>query len=225
MELHIYLKNDKEHFLNIKDALKQTKDQVFLKEDNIVISNSSIINEYINLFKEQFADAQNSVKNYLNSINGTAKLFYISMPTLEVAKILFKHNDGSWLPVPVSETIHCELILRFGNVQQPDISKQVKLSSHNEQAAKATRLYFQEINWINLYRIFEIMKSDKYNFPKKQLTSFTMSANKVEISGDDARHGTASFHGDMPKNTMNIDEAHEFIAEHMRKWLSPSSSF
>lgn len=221
MRLHIYLKNDKEQFESIKSIAQNHDFSIFLESDEIVIENDTIIKEYIDLNKEKFSDAQDMARNFLNSINGLIKLYGLEIPALEVKLILFKHNNGTWLPVPVGAAMQACIV--FGGEESPSIEKHVKLSSINKQVAKATRLYFQEINMVNLYKICELMKETGYKFPKKQLNTFKMSANKVAISGDNARHGEFAFKGELPTKTMTTDEAHSFIAKHMRIWLNQSS--
>lgn len=219
MLLHIYLKNDKDSIKSIESALKSSDSFAFIENDEIIIENTTIIKEYINLYKENFSDAQSMTKDYLNSINGLAKLYSVSIPVLKTKLILFKHENGTWLPVPIGATVNANFMIG----SPPSISKHVKASSTSEHIAKAMRIYSQDINWANLYKICEIIKEDGYILPNKQLKAITVSANKSYISGDDARHGGIMVKGKPPKNTTNINDATAFVIKHMKLWLKNST--
>jgi hypothetical protein len=79
--------------------------------------------------------------------------------------------------------------------------------------------YFNEINWYNLYKIYEIIrrdfkqnKLDINNFcSKTTLNTFTNNANRT-------RHSNKSF--EPPKIEMTISQGHFFINDLFRKWMT-----
>ena len=84
-----------------------------------------------------------------------------------------------------------------------------------------------EHNWINLYKVYEIVKKDagKQNnidriqqwITKKKISQFTHTANSQSAIGDDARHGVD--HNDPPKEPMSLSEADALIRNLLQKWL------
>jgi hypothetical protein len=52
---------------------------------------------------------------------------------------------------------------------------------------------------------------------KDEISAFTASANRPDISGDGARH--ARMAGGPPKRTMPIEQARQFISNLVRMWM------
>jgi hypothetical protein len=78
-------------------------------------------------------------------------------------------------------------------------------------------------DWSDLYKIHEIMLDNVPGFyqrgwvTKDQISTFTASANRKEVSGDLARH--ARLKGDSPKRTMTLVEARQLISSVVIAWL------
>lgn len=78
-------------------------------------------------------------------------------------------------------------------------------------------------DWSDLYKIHEIMLDNVPGFyqrgwvTKDQISTFTASANRKEVSGDLARH--ARLKGDRPKRTMTLVEARQLIGSLVTTWL------
>ncbi len=78
-------------------------------------------------------------------------------------------------------------------------------------------------DWAELYKIHEIMLDNVPGFyqrgwvTKDQISAFTASANRKEVSGDLARH--ARLKGDPPKRTMTLVEARQLIGSLVTTWL------
>jgi hypothetical protein len=78
-------------------------------------------------------------------------------------------------------------------------------------------------DWSDLYKIHEIPLDNVPGFyqrgwvTKDQVSAFTASANRKEVSGDLARH--ARFKGDPPKRTMTLVEARQLIGSVVTTWL------
>ena len=90
-------------------------------------------------------------------------------------------------------------------------------------------------DWSDLYKVHEILLDNVPDFyrrgwvTKDQISTFTGSANRKEVSGDLARH--ARLKGDAPKRTMTLVEARQLIFGLVTRWLdwlgsssSPSAS-
>lgn len=78
-------------------------------------------------------------------------------------------------------------------------------------------------DWSDLYKIHEILLDNVPGFyqrgwvTKDQISIFTASANRKEVSGDLARH--ARLKGDPPKRTMTLAEARQLIGSVVTAWL------
>lgn len=94
--------------------------------------------------------------------------------------------------------------------------------------AKVSRLRRRNQDWVNLYRIYEIVKDDlgsdheianKTSASANQLTLFSRSANHEKASGDDARHGVSSENEQPPPKPMSLPEAINLVTELVNDWL------
>ena len=74
-----------------------------------------------------------------------------------------------------------------------------------------------------LYKVHEILLASVPGFYQRgwvtrdQISTFTASANRREVSGDLARH--ARLKGDPPGRTMTLGEARQLIGALVRRWL------
>ena len=85
------------------------------------------------------------------------------------------------------------------------------LSGTNE-AVRDVILFFNEITWLNLYKIYEVICKDvggekvlQKFITKDELMSFRQTAQSREAIGKLARHGKKI---PPPKKTMNIDDTY-----------------
>jgi hypothetical protein len=78
-------------------------------------------------------------------------------------------------------------------------------------------------DWAELYKVYEILLDSVPGFYQRgwvtrdQISTFTGSANRREVSGDLARH--ARLKGDPPTRTMTLGEARELIGALVTRWL------
>jgi hypothetical protein len=79
-------------------------------------------------------------------------------------------------------------------------------------------------DWLALYKVHEILLDNVPDFyqrgwvTKDQISAFTGSANRKEISGDLARHARR-FKGDPPKRSMTLVEARQLLGSVVIAWL------
>jgi hypothetical protein len=103
-----------------------------------------------------------------------------------------------------------------------------KLAEEDEIVKNVFRQFRDfEHNWINLYKVYEIVQNDagKKNkidrieqwITKKKISQFTHTANSQSAIGDDARHGVDR--NDPPKEPMSLYEADALIMTLLQKWL------
>jgi hypothetical protein len=78
-------------------------------------------------------------------------------------------------------------------------------------------------DWVELYKVFEIVRSKVSRLDKKgwvtsaEISAFTASANRPDVSGAQARH--ARMPGGRPKGTMTLVEARQMIGVLVTAWL------
>jgi hypothetical protein len=79
-------------------------------------------------------------------------------------------------------------------------------------------------DWADLYKVHEILLDNVPGFYQRgwvtrdQISTFTASANRSEVSGDLARH--ARLKGDPPTGTMTLREARQLIGVLVTRWLA-----
>lgn len=87
-------------------------------------------------------------------------------------------------------------------------------------------------DWFDLYKIYESVRADLKDsddsqlldiwIDKNDLTTFTESANRAEISGDGARH--AELNGPPSGRSMTLGEAHALMVTCVQQWLAWKTS-
>ncbi|WP_173066912.1 hypothetical protein [Sulfurimicrobium lacus] len=94
------------------------------------------------------------------------------------------------------------------------------------------RLFSLDHDWVNLYRIYEVIEEDakQPGKPKRgwvvkrgwatpdEYDAFTGSANNASVAGDHSRHG--KINGGTPQRTMHLDEARHTVQRILRDWLN-----
>jgi hypothetical protein len=83
----------------------------------------------------------------------------------------------------------------------------------------------QPLGWVELYKVHEVIRDAIQ--PKKTYelgwatkaddSAFTGSANRADVSGDEARHARNS--GPPPTRTMSLAEGRSYISDLVMKWL------
>lgn len=99
----------------------------------------------------------------------------------------------------------------------------MKLAEEDEIVKNVFRQITEfEPNWINLYKVYEIVQNDAgkkkiQQWTKNKISLFTHTANSQRAIGDDARHGVDD--NDPPKEPMPLSEAKALIRTLLEKWL------
>ncbi len=84
----------------------------------------------------------------------------------------------------------------------------------------------EPLDWLALYKVHEIIRRDiepnkihKLGWATKmQDSAFTASADRYDVSGDDARHAVDN-RSEYPKHTMTISEGRAYISDLVTTWL------
>jgi hypothetical protein len=100
----------------------------------------------------------------------------------------------------------------------------MKLAEEDEIVKNVFRQITEfEHNWINLYKVYEIVNKDAGKkkieqwITKDKISQFTHTANSQSAIGDDARHGVDKH--TPPKEPMSLYEADALIMTLLQKWL------
>jgi hypothetical protein len=105
------------------------------------------------------------------------------------------------------------------------------LADTHSEVAEALNIMggVQPLGWVELYKVHELIRGAIQ--PKKTYelgwatkaddSAFTGSANRADVSGDDARHARNS--GLPPARTMSLAEGRSYISDLVTKWLGPLS--
>lgn len=105
-------------------------------------------------------------------------------------------------------------------------NKQTEDLINNSIATEVFHFYSQPTSWINLYKIYEIIRDDIGDkeiikiLSKNELSRFTGTAQSREQIGDDARHAAKKFIGH--PQPMTIKEANELIKKLILEWSEAS---
>jgi hypothetical protein len=113
-----------------------------------------------------------------------------------------------------------------GSVSPPDAGR-AALGLRYPDAAEALTILGQPtpLGWVELFKVFEIVRDavkparlDRSGLAtKEQVSAFTASANRPDVSGQEARH--ARMGGGPPQRMMTVSEGHEFIGNLVRAWI------
>lgn len=105
--------------------------------------------------------------------------------------------------------------------------KTITVNSQNTAIEKAIRIYgSREINWGDLYKVYEIVESNVGGIKKilnegwsseTNIKNFKHTANSASAAGDDARHGKETTC--VPTNPVSLPEAGSLIQTILKRWI------
>lgn len=182
-------------------------------------------------------------KKILAMLNGAARLAFGGNPELSESCIIERFADGTEkLHLHLFDTVNLrtsdELVVtdsdgkKVAEYKPADpIMGWLAAGLSDDSVGKVLRLLAQEQNWVELYRIFEVVENDMGGidnivefdlFSKGQLKLFKHTANSPGAVGDDSRHGKETTQP--PKNPMLISEARVLIQTLVHQWLRRKES-
>jgi hypothetical protein len=174
----------------------------------------------------------------LESISGTSRLAFSLLSPLSVTWVALNNDDGS---VQAHMTVHETISMRDtvsvsithadGTVEThnpadivPDIVAQAL--KHKVVGEVLKLLARSDKDWVNLYRIFEVVANDVGGLDamaaqgwasKSELRTFKNTANSPGAIGHDARHGVDT--GQPPAAAMQLSEATTLLQRIVQKWV------
>jgi hypothetical protein len=177
----------------------------------------------------------------LRQVNGAARLMSGSFRTVELAG---HFTDGSGRQHAVALAGCAEARAHVSAVVGPSpvppaAPGYVQLADKHPEVREVLEILGKPgptLDWFDLYKVYEIVGDHVASGPdpakrqsrqnalintgwvsKEDLSAFTGSADRPDVSGDAARH--ARMPGDPPKRTMSIEDARLMIAVLVRRWL------
>lgn len=224
MKLFIRLHKTTTTIDSIRSALRNTNIEVALEDERIVLATSDLIAFQFDPNANAQIDATwGRVRELLAIVNGAAKAEGVPIE-LSLASLTYADPGDQRQQFPIIGKMEAFApSMRSG---EPDPAEFIALALKDKAAAKALRLYSIELDWTNLYRIYEIIVEDAKQSTifargwasEDEIKTFKASANNASVSGDLARHGTMK-HG-KPKQTMSMARARHVIRRVLSNWLN-----
>jgi len=183
-------------------------------------------------------EVRNKTDELLSLINGASRLILRTRTPITSCVVEKINDDGTRLGfVSVSdsatmrETVNVTTILEDNTVQEihqaDPIHDWINVAQGNVNVAKVFRLLSNfGYDWVNLYRIYEVVEDDVGGSSKiaqgqwtteTAIERFKHTANSIGAIGDEARHGKETTQP--PKNPMTFSEAKSLIETILHNWL------
>ncbi len=186
-----------------------------------------------------YKDVLSKGKELISFLNGAARLFLdIRNPLTSGAVIKVEDAGNRSIFFEVLDIamaldmgiVNGKIIRKDGTVEEfhqaDPIPPLIMLAQKNNNVGIVLRLLGSgNYDWVNLYRIYEIIKADmggvnsivnKQWTTNKVIARFTHTANSPDASGDQSRHGKGE---PAPKDPMSLVEAKSFIEGIIHNWI------
>ena len=176
-------------------------------------------------------------------LNGATRLALGGNSVITESGVLQEHENGtSTFNMHVSETINIRdsFSLKIqdsdGNIVEEiypadEVPVWVSLGLKDDVVEKVFRLFGLQHDWVNLYRIYEVIEQDAGGInaiannnwaTKSSQKSFKHTACSPGAIGDDARHGTET--SAPPQKPMLLSEARALIETLVHHWIRTKQS-
>lgn len=203
------------------------------REDGVYLRSTEIVEEEFDEENSEFiSESWEQARQFIAVVNGAVKIekeMEIESWTpfsLENMKVISLDGSEEWFPITGSA--------HLGSMRRKSISAKnlLRLADESVHVAKALRLQCQDMDWVNLYRLFEVVREDvggddqiaeKGWAIKDEINKFTGSANNSSVTGDEARHGKIDGYG-QPSEIMTLREARLLIQEIVLRWMEAKTS-
>ncbi len=216
MDLLILLDNPKKDLEKIQNALRNFECSLTVEEERIIINTSTLVGEVDLEDNTSISQVWEDVKDFIDIINGSAIVegFSMSSINLHYVKYIDKNGEAHFLP----NIGNMYAVLPGLRGSQPYISEFIPLALSDKTVAKALRLCSRELDWVNLYRIYEVISEDVGGMTGKDIKIFKGSANNSKVTGDFSRHGKSNV--GTPEETMRLADAQHLIKSKVREWVN-----
>jgi hypothetical protein len=185
---------------------------------------------------QDFSAAEEFAKRTLFNVNAMAKCRVGYSGTLPRCKAFYLIDENKQRHEPgLSAKIetHTRVSAVLGDLadEQTLIAECLTLGNTDVDVCQALRFFAYEANWVNLYKVYEIVAKDLGGrawivtngwWTTTELETFRQSSNDYRVSGDAARH--ARDHGEpTPQQRISTEEGVEYVRRLLNCWLSRKS--
>lgn len=193
---------------------------------------------YINDSNQVFVKSEHLIK----ILNGIAKIKQNNFKPVGVGGVMFYDENGSkhcYVHSSISASLRSSIFAKATvtdkngkekeSNKKNDSIKWLEIANKDEKVTRALRfLSNSNLDWYDLYKIFEIVKKDigirtieQWISPKSKIKDFTQTANSSLAIGEKARHADDI---PAPKNPVSFGEAFKLISNIVKKWLETKSN-
>lgn len=183
-------------------------------------------------------------KELIEKINEIEKFQNPNYHYIELDHIFFKKDDGThdiFVKLENAVTTRakpCAVIVTNTSQANYNIGDSSTISERlfllmSNKTIKDVFHFYAENDWINFYKVFEIIREDfgggKSNMinsglaSQNELDDFTATAQSRSVLGDEARHAAPKY--DKVLNPMSFLKAKDFINRLIKNWLSIKYNF
>ena len=226
MKWLVLLDVKKSDFDNLSNLLRSSDEFSVITENSKYYLTSSRWESLTNV-----SDVYWEATKPLQDISAVARIQFTGFPLLKPDIICEVDEEGKrqrW--VAGSATIRVDsssfsIQLEGGQdiIRNLEFESWMKLAEEDETVKNVFRQITEfDRNWINLYKVYEIVNKDAgkkkiQQWTKDKIGDFKRTANSQKAIGDDARHGVDD--NDPPKEPMSLSEAKALIMTLPQKWL------
>jgi hypothetical protein len=188
---------------------------------------------------QDYDEVYTHAKEIVKCISGASRIILGAYQPIKIGSLKQFQDDGTIEKVFLAQAESSNICFRaFSGGDAPDLVKDwLAVSEKDLEVAKALRLRdLDDLNWVELYRIYEVIEGDyKKNKKKKHLSIsesgwitepeirlFKHTANSVEASGDRARHGKETTQP--PPNPMTLVAARLLVDRLLQSWIASKTS-
>jgi hypothetical protein len=227
MKWLVLLDVKKSDFDNLSNLLRSSDEFSLMAENGEYYLTSSRWESLTNV-----SDVYLEATKPLQDISAIARIHFTRFPLLKPDIICEVDEEGKrqrWvaLSAPISvDSSSFSIKLEGGQdiIRNLEFESWMKLAEEDEIVKNVFRQITDfEHNWINLYKVYEIVNKDAGKkkieqwITKDKISQFTHTANSQSAIGDDARHGVDKH--TPPKEPMSLYEADALIMTLLQKWL------
>jgi len=186
-------------------------------------------------FVEDSSEVHRLAEGLREHILGAARLMRPDFQSLGVGAVIRQYEDGrrdAFVMGSATLTLQSAKLKATGTVgsgnttsQLPRPTQWISLATRDVKVAQALRLWGTgPIDWVNLYRVFEVIEGDiggaiyrnKWT-THTEAVRFTRTANSVAVLGDAARHAKPNVLA--PAKPMSLGEARNFVRHLLEQWI------
>ncbi|MFN3005706.1 hypothetical protein [Mycolicibacterium wolinskyi] len=178
-----------------------------------------------------------TVEALLNRINGSARTLTSDFRPVRYAR-RYTTDDGE-----VIQPAAFQLTLRVGisasavvrgpdgeplPTSPPPAPTHLALAASDVTVDRVLARMAGDLDWFNLFKVYELVRDDPAKpssiagmgwATENQQSAFRSSANRPDVSGDDARHAVSP-NTTPPRRTMTLAEGETWIRNLVSKWLA-----